>query len=83
MIAGATFDIGVVRFHGRNEGMWEKKGASVAERFNYLYSEEELKEWMPGIKESASKTRQLHVLFNNFYADKAVVNARQVRLMLD
>jgi len=26
---------------------------------------------------------QLHVLFNNCHQDKAVVNARQVRLMLD
>ncbi|MBA7692686.1 hypothetical protein ES703_101253 [subsurface metagenome] len=82
-IAEATSDIGLVRFHGRNREMWEKKGASVAERFNYLYTEDELRKWVPRIRELASKTRQLHVLFNNCYQDKAVVNARQVRLMLD
>ena len=82
-IAEATSDIGLVRFHGRNRGMWEKKGVSVAERFNYLYTVDELGEWVPRIKELASMTRQLHVLFNNCYQDKAVVNARQVRLMLD
>jgi len=82
-IVEATSDIGLVRFHGRNREMWEKKGASVAERFNYLYTEDELRQWVPRIKELASMTHQFHVLFNNCYQDKAVVNARQVRLMLD
>ena len=82
-IAEVTSDIGLVRFHGRNSEMWEKKGASVTERFNYLYAEEELQEWVPRIKELASRTRQLHVLFNNCYQDNAVSNASQVRLMLD
>ncbi len=82
-VAEATSDIGLVRFHGRNREMWEKKGVSVAERFNYLYTEDELQEWVPGIRELASKTRQLHVLFNNCHQDKAVVNARQVRFMVD
>jgi len=82
-VAEATSDIALVRFHGRNREMWQKKGVTATKRFNYLYSEEELKEWVPRIKDLASKTRQLHVLFNNCYADKAVVNARQVKLMLD
>ena len=82
-IAEVTSDIGLVRFHGRNSAAWERRGASVAERFNYLYVEEELREWMPRIGELASKTRQLHVLFNNCYEDKAVRNASQIRLMLD
>jgi uncharacterized protein YecE (DUF72 family) len=63
--------------------MWERRGVTATERFNYLYTEDELKEWVPRIKELAAETRQLHVLFNNCYADKAVANARQVRLMLD
>ncbi len=82
-IAEATSDIGLVRFHGRSRETWEKKGISVAERFNYLYTEDELGEWVPRLKELASVTRQLHVLFNNCYQNKAVLNARQVRLMLD
>ena len=43
------------------------------------FSEEESKI----IKDLASKTKQLHILFNNCYEDKAVINARQTRLMLD
>jgi len=79
----ATSDIGLIRFHGRNREMWEKKEVTATQRFNYLYSEDELKEWVPRIRELATKTRQLHVLFNNCYADKATVNAGQTKLMLD
>ena len=68
---------------GNNHETRDKQGIGPAERFDYPYSEEELHEWAPKIEDIASKTRQCHVLFNNCYADKAVTNARQVRLMLD
>jgi uncharacterized protein YecE (DUF72 family) len=82
-VAEATSEIGIVRFHGRNAATWEKKGIAVTERFDYLYSEPELAEWVPRIRDLSSRTRQLHVLFNNCREDKAVVNAGQIRLMLD
>ncbi len=82
-IAEATSDISLVRFHGRNQGMWERKGITPAERFNYLYTDEELQEWVPRIRRLTNETRQLHILFNNCRDDKAVVNAQQIRLLLD
>lgn len=81
-VAEATSDIGLVRFHGRNAETWEKKGLTPAERFNYLYREEELKPWADKISELASETGEMHVLFNNCHQDKAVVNARQISFML-
>jgi len=42
-----------------------------------------LKEWVPKVRELASKTKQLYVLFNNNYEHKAARNASQMRLMLD
>jgi uncharacterized protein YecE (DUF72 family) len=78
-----TSEVGVVRFHGRNAETWEKKGLTTAERFNYLYSEDELREWRPAIEKMAERTKQLHVLFNNCHEDKAVRNARQMRMVLD
>lgn len=81
-LAEATTDIGVVRFHGRNRDAWEKPGLNAAQRFNYLYSGAELQEWVPRIKRLASRVAQVHVLFNNCYGDKAVVNAQQLRLFL-
>ena len=82
-VAEATSDIAVIRFHGRNRETWEKGGITVAERFNYLYSEDELGEWLPRVRHLSQVTRQLHVLFNNCYRDKAVTNGRQMQLMLD
>ncbi|MGQ9546535.1 MAG: DUF72 domain-containing protein [Dehalococcoidia bacterium] len=81
-IAETTSDIGLVRFHGRNSQAWEQKSISPAERFNYLYTEEELRPWAKRIAELAQQTREVHVLFNNCHEDKAVVNARQICLML-
>ena len=83
LLVEATSDIGIVRLHGRNTEVWEKAGISTAERFNYLYTEDEVKELVPKVKDLASKTRQLHVLFNNCYEDKAVINASQTKLMVD
>jgi uncharacterized protein YecE (DUF72 family) len=81
-VAEITSDIGLVRFHGRNSEAWEKRGIGPAERFNYLYTEQELKPWAGKIRELASQAREMHVLFNNCYQDKAVVNARQICFML-
>lgn len=77
-----TSDPGLVRFHGRNRETWEKKGISATERFNYLYSEGELRPWANKITELATQVADMHILFNNCHEDKAVVNARQISFML-
>ncbi len=82
-VVEATSDIGIVRFHGRNTELWEKGSTEASGRFDYLYSEQELLEWLPKIKELSEKTDKLHVLFNNCYDDKAVRNARQMRTLFD
>jgi uncharacterized protein YecE (DUF72 family) len=81
-VTEVTSDTGLVRFHGRNSDTWEKKGIGPAERFNYLYTQEELKPWASNIAEISKQTSDMHVLFNNCYQDKAVVNARQMCFML-
>jgi len=77
-----TADVAVVRFHGRNRDMWERKGATTADRFDYLYSEKELREWISPVERLAAATREVHVLMNNCVRDKAVVNAGQMRMLL-
>src|SRR3954452_12068504 len=47
-----------VRFHGRNLGTWNKRGGSAAERFDYLYSDEELGEWVGPLRELAGQSEQ-------------------------
>ena len=54
-----------VRFHGRNAATWNRRGGSAAERFDYLYSEDELREWVEPLRELAGKAQAAYALFNN------------------
>jgi uncharacterized protein YecE (DUF72 family) len=81
-VAEATAPDALVRFHGRNQQMWERKGITASERFRYLYSEGELKEWVSPIQRLAQQAERVHVLMNNCYQDHAVRNARQMAKLL-
>jgi uncharacterized protein YecE (DUF72 family) len=72
----------LVRFHGRNREMWERKGITASERFRYLYSEEELEEWVSPVQSLAEQAERVHVLMNNCYQDFAVRNARRMGELL-
>ena len=75
-------DLAVIRFHGRNAENWKKKGITAAERFDYRYSQQELFEWVPKIRKLAEQAREVHLLMNNCYGDKAVNNAAELSQML-
>jgi len=76
-------DLAIVRFHGRNAENWKKPGLSAAERFDYLYSVDELRAWVPEIDRLTAEAREVHLLMNNCYGDKAVQNAEQLAKLLD
>jgi uncharacterized protein YecE (DUF72 family) len=77
VVACTSPELAMIRFHGHNAKTWEKRGITAAERFRYLYSEDELREWVPRAHELAGQAEQLHVLMNNCYADYGVRNAAQ------
>lgn len=64
-VAALTSDTCYVRFHGRNADTWHRRTGSAAERFDYLYSREELAEWVEPLRELSGKSRQLFAVFNN------------------
>lgn len=74
-VLAATADLAVVRFHGHSD-KWTSK--DIHEKFGYLYSERELKQWAPKLRKLAAETEQLHVLTNNCYRDYAQRNASQL-----
>ena len=80
--AATSPDLAMIRFHGHNAENWEKRGISAAERFRYLYSEDELEKWVDPARELAGKAKQLHVLMNNCYQDYGVRNAAQIADLL-
>jgi len=81
-IAMATSDIGYVRFHGRNYQTWWKGGAGGKDRYDYLYSQEELEEWVPKIQQIAQASDKVYVFMNNCFQGKAAKNALQMRELL-
>ena len=81
-VAAATTELGYVRLHGRNRDTWDARSAVASDRFNYLYSDDELREWLPRVRELAQTARAVHVLFNNNYEDYGLRNARQMAALL-
>ncbi len=75
-------DLAMVRFHGRNTQAWNAKSETASDRFRYEYTQEELLEWVPKIREVSSQARETHVLMNNCYRDFAVNNARELGALL-
>ncbi len=75
-------DIAYVRLHGRNAQTWYKKTETTGERFDYLYAEDELREWLPRIEELTRRAAEVHVLFNNNRRNYATVNAEQMMRLL-
>jgi uncharacterized protein YecE (DUF72 family) len=83
-VAAATAkDLAIVRFHGRNRDVWEKRTRTAAERFDYDYSNKELAEWAPKVALLAEQARETHVIMNNCYRDYAVKSARQMARLLE
>jgi len=64
-VQALTNGIAYVRFHGRNADTWNKRGGSASERFDYLYSDEELAEWVGPLRELSEQAEQAYAFFNN------------------
>ncbi|MEH0827421.1 MULTISPECIES: DUF72 domain-containing protein [Micromonospora] len=79
-VLAATADLAVVRFHGHSD-KWTSK--DIHEKFGYDYSERELRDWAPKLRELAGQTGQTHVLMNNCYQDYAQRNATTLAGLLD
>ena len=77
-----TSPVGYVRLHGRNYQNWFREKAPRDERYNYLYSYDELDPWLKRIKEVAKQTRETYVITNNHFRGQAVVNAIEIEAAL-
>ncbi len=75
-----TANTAYIRFHGRNKKMWWK-GDNIS-RYDYLYSDEELEEWLDRVKKMLEKTKILFIAFNNHSRGQAVSNARAMKRLL-
>jgi len=82
--AETTAPVGYVRLHGRRYDTWFTDDADVPqhERYNYLYSADELEPWANRVKQVAEDASDVYVVTNNHYQGKAAVNALELIAML-
>jgi uncharacterized protein YecE (DUF72 family) len=78
-----TSRVGYVRLHGRNYQNWFRDKAPRDERYNYLYSLDELDPWLVRIRQVAKQTRETYVITNNHFRGQAVVNAVEIKAALE
>jgi len=79
--AFVTAPTAYVRLHGRNAQKWWKHDQAW-ERYNYLYSEEELVEWIPHLQDLGGQAENLFVFANNHWNGQSVSAIRQLKMLL-
>lgn len=82
-VAAATHELAYVRFHGRNWQTWNKKTKTSGERFDWLYSPEELQDWVEPLATLAAEAREVYAMFNNNRGAQAPFSAKVLRGLLD
>jgi uncharacterized protein YecE (DUF72 family) len=77
-------DMSVFRLHGRKKAMWDVRGATVEERFDYNYSTEELEEEIaPRVQNVAEQPiKEVYVMFNNIHHGYGPSNAASLMEIL-
>jgi uncharacterized protein YecE (DUF72 family) len=69
-----TTDTGYVRLHGRNAEKWWSGGG---ERYDYSYTDQQLREWVDRIDSMRQKAGKVFVFFNNCHQGQAVRDAKR------
>ena len=87
-----TAPLAYFRFHGRNAPKWFGPDTSNEQRYNYLYSEDELAPWVErirgaGLRAAAMAARtgskgSLYAILNNHFRGQAVANAIELNAIL-
>jgi uncharacterized protein YecE (DUF72 family) len=76
-----TGPLGYVRLHGRNYQQWFASN-KVEDRYNFLYTPEQLASWKERIEEISEQAERTFVVTNNHYLGKAATNATELKSML-
>ena len=82
-VAAATHAVAYVRFHGRNAKTWNIRSEKSWQRFDWMYSEEELAEWVEELGRLSREADEVYALFNNNRDDFAPRSATILRGLLD
>ncbi len=85
-VTTTTAPTAVLRLHGRNAQGWlrqlQGKEPSVREKYDYLYSEAELRELLPEVEGVGLEAEEIFISFNNNNRDYPVQNALMMKRLL-
>lgn len=76
-----TSQIGYIRLHGRRYDQWFDPEKS-SDRYDYLYTGDELQGWKDKIQNVATKAAVTFVVANNHFEGKAPANALELKYMI-
>jgi uncharacterized protein YecE (DUF72 family) len=86
--AHVTAPVAYFRFHGRNAPKWFGPDTSNIERYNYLYSSDELEPWIGRLRQSRETLSEsdqgrgaakgVYAILNNHFRGQAVANALEI-----
>jgi uncharacterized protein YecE (DUF72 family) len=82
-VAAATHAVAYVRFHGRNVATWNIRSEKSWQRFDWMYLEDELGEWVEELGRLSQEADEVYALFNNNRDDFAPRSAVILRGLLD
>lgn len=77
-----TARVAYLRLHGRNSANWFRKDAGRDARYDYLYARDELRPLAEAVRVMAGHAAETFVVQNNHFRGKALVNALQMRQLL-
>ena len=85
-VRAVTARTAVLRLHGRHAEGWMRQlrgeEPSVREKYDYLYSQDELRQLLPDVEALASEADDVFISFNNNNRDYPVKNALMMRRLL-
>lgn len=78
LVPMVTSEIAYLRLHGRNTNWY----TDPSQRYDYFYSEDELKKFIPTINSMASRSSTIYVQFNNCHSGAALRNVKMLQALL-
>jgi uncharacterized protein YecE (DUF72 family) len=86
LVRAVTAPTAVLRLHGRHAEGWMRQlrggEPTVREKYDYLYSQEELRRLLPDVEALAREAEDVFISFNNNNRDYPVRNALMMRRLL-
>jgi uncharacterized protein YecE (DUF72 family) len=73
---------GYLRLHGRNAAAWFDEGAGRDRRYDYLYTDEELRPLAVAARGMAARAQAVYAVANNHFRGQAVVAALKLKHLI-